>query len=61
MTPLLTKQGPTLQKTLDFTVTRMGSRLLRMSLLQPCCYYENIQARLVAVQGIFFVFFFSRH
>ncbi len=45
------KSGPTLQSVIDYTVTPMGSRLLRMSILQPLCVESLIQNRLDALEG----------
>jgi DNA mismatch repair ATPase MutS len=43
---------PTLLSVLDSTLTNMGSRLLRMNLLQPLSVSGLIQARLDAVEGM---------
>jgi DNA mismatch repair ATPase MutS len=44
--------GPSLLKSINFTLTKMGKRLLRMSILQPLCDYQLITNRLDAVQEL---------
>ena len=45
--------GRSLLQVIDDTVTGMGARLLRSWLLRPCVKRAEVEARLVAVQGLF--------